>query len=148
MVLVKGNMLEDRCFLFLSINDGCRIRLLFWSLLLGTGKNSGNFLWFFFYFKNSCTLSQSYTHSVLPCTVLESPRAINISFSASKCIKWELWSGVRACIHLPFNIWDLCVWFRISTNTAKLPSALLCCVLSWEAHRLLEGCIQKDGGFF
>lgn len=69
----------------------------------------------------------------------ESPRAINISLSASKCIRWSFWEHAYICL----SIFEICIWFCTSTNAAKLPFALLCCALSWEAHRLTEGCIQR-----
>lgn len=45
------------------------------------------------------------------------------------------------------SLFEFCLWFCTSTGTAKLPSALLCCALSWEAHRLLKGCIQRTVDF-
>lgn len=73
----------------------------------------------------------------------ESPRAINISLSASKCIKWSFWERAYICL----SIFEICIWFCTSTNTAKLPFALLCCALSWEAHHPTEGCIQRTVDF-
>lgn len=118
-------------------------RTLIRSLLLLTDTNQLTFVLAFVLTWFNTITEQSYTHmhtllflhvDAAQAEQPESPRAINISLRASKCIKWRLWVCTFVCLSI-FEMW---IWFCTSTNTAKLPFALLHCVVCYPERLIVR----------